>query len=242
MLVQPETWCTGIVSGSVGGGLAARNAPQRVARPWTPRFERSSPKWRPPTAAPRMHGELCKLGLDVSECISAAVSARDIERYPRTRGTAYPIRGAPARTGVSFAPAGTVPSSARVLVADDDSELLEAVAEALTRLGAEVIQASNGAQLIEHLADKGPFDLVVTDIAMPWTTGVRAMRAARTAGLGMPLIVMTALRDDSIPAQVKALGATLLRKPFELAELESTAAKLLAQRRVTAGRSEDESE
>jgi hypothetical protein len=58
----------------------------------------------------------------------------------------------------------------------------------------------------------------------------------------MPLIVMTALRDDSIPAQVKALGATLLRKPFELAELESTAAKLLAQRRVTAGRSEDESE
>ena len=133
-------------------------------------------------------------------------------------------------------------SSARVLVADDDPELLEAVAEALTRLGADVIQASNGAQLIEQLADKGPFDLVVTDIAMPWMTGVRAMRAARIAGLGTPLIVMTALRDDSIPAQVRAVGATLLRKPFELAELESAAAKLLAQRRVPAGRSDDKSE
>ena len=131
---------------------------------------------------------------------------------------------------------------ARVLVADDDPELLEAVAETLTRLGADVIQASNGAQLIEQLADQGPFDLVVTDIAMPWMTGVRAMRAARIAGLGTPLIIMTALRDGSIPDQVSALGATLLRKPFELAELESAAAKLLAQGRVLAGRSKDESE
>lgn len=72
---------------------------------------------------------------------------------------------------------------------------------------------------------------------MPWMTGVRAMRAARTAGLGAPLIVMTALQDDSIPSQVKALGATLLRKPFDITELETVAAKLLAERREPAGRS-----
>lgn len=126
-------------------------------------------------------------------------------------------------------------SSARILVADDDPELLESVAEALTRLGADVVQAANGAQLIERLADQGPFDLVVTDIAMPWMTGVRAMRAARTAGLGMPLIVMTALRDENIAADAKSLGATLLRKPFGLAELESAAAKLLANRKESRG-------
>jgi CheY-like chemotaxis protein len=121
-------------------------------------------------------------------------------------------------------------SGARVLVADDDPELLQSVAEALTRVGADVVQATNGAQLIEHMADHGPFDLVVTDIAMPWMSGVRAMRAARTAGLGMPLVVMTALRDDGIAAEVKSVGATLLRKPFALGELESVAAKLLAKR------------
>jgi len=80
------------------------------------------------------------------------------------------------------------------------------------------------------MADHGPFDLVVTDIAMPWMSGVRAMRAARTAGLGMPLVVMTALRDEGIAAEVKSVGATLLRKPFALGELESVAAKLLAKR------------
>ena len=123
-------------------------------------------------------------------------------------------------------------ADARVLVADDDPELLEAVAEALTRLGANVTRAKDGAELIEHLAADGPFDLVVTDISMPWMTGVRAMHAARTTGLGTPVIVMTALREPSIPARVAALGqnAALLPKPFNLADLESLASRLLAQR------------
>jgi CheY-like chemotaxis protein len=127
----------------------------------------------------------------------------------------------------------------RVLVADDDPGLLEAVAAALTRLGARVTRAEDGAALIEHLAADGPFDLVVTDLAMPWMTGVRAMHAARTTGLGTPVIVMTALDDDWVPARVAALGpnAALLPKPFNLADLESLASRLLAERdRQPAGR------
>lgn len=118
---------------------------------------------------------------------------------------------------------------ARILVADDDPDLLETVSEALERLGAEVVRAESGAELIEKLADEGPFALIVTDIAMPWMSGLQAMASARTAGLGGAVIVMTALKDDRIPAQVHALGrkAVLLRKPFELAELESLAATLL---------------
>jgi len=123
-------------------------------------------------------------------------------------------------------------SGTRVLVADDDAELLEAVGDALRGLGADVTRASSGAELIENLAEKGPFDLVVTDLAMPWMTGVQAMHAARTAGLGTSVLVMTGLRDDTIPARVRALGenAALLQKPFTLRELETAATTLLAQR------------
>jgi DNA-binding response OmpR family regulator len=123
-------------------------------------------------------------------------------------------------------------SGTRVLVADDDHELLDAINDGLARLGADVTCSRNGAELIENLADRGPFDLVVTDIAMPWMTGVQAIHAARTAGLGTSVIVMTALRDESIPARVQALGknAALLYKPFALAELEALALRLLAQR------------
>ncbi len=124
---------------------------------------------------------------------------------------------------------GTGRAYARILVADDDPELLDAVAEALADLGADVVSAGSGAELIEKLADEGPFALVVTDIAMPWMSGLQAMATARTAGVGAAVIVMTALRDERIPAQVRALGrrAVLLRKPFDLSDLESVAATLL---------------
>jgi DNA-binding response OmpR family regulator len=117
-----------------------------------------------------------------------------------------------------------------VLVADDDLPLLAAVADALTNLGADVIRAESGAELIERLADEGPFDLVVTDVSMPWMSGLQAMHAARAAGLGTSVIIMTALHDDRLAAQVQALGrgAILLRKPFELGELETVATRLLA--------------
>jgi DNA-binding response OmpR family regulator len=68
---------------------------------------------------------------------------------------------------------------------------------------------------------------------MPWMSGLQAMRSTRAAGLATSVIVMTALTDPRIPAQVKSLGdnAVLLRKPFELSELESAVSMLLAARR-----------
>jgi CheY-like chemotaxis protein len=122
---------------------------------------------------------------------------------------------------------------ARVLVADDDPQLLDAVTEAFTRLDADVVRASSGADLIEQLATAGPFDLVVTDISMPWMSGLQAIRSTRAAGLPTSVIFMTALSDPRIPAQVKALGsnAVLLRKPFELGELASAAEMLLSAKR-----------
>jgi DNA-binding response OmpR family regulator len=122
---------------------------------------------------------------------------------------------------------------AHVLVADDDPQLLDAAAEALTTMGADVIRATNGAELIEQLANAGPFDLVVTDVGMPWMSGLQAIRSTRAAGLSTSVIVMTALTDQRIPAQVQALGehAVLLRKPFDLTELEAAASMLLSGKR-----------
>ncbi len=121
-------------------------------------------------------------------------------------------------------------SRARILVADDDLELLDAVADALSHLGADVVRARTGGELIDKIADEGPFSLVVTDISMPWMSGLQAMHSARTAGLATPVIVMTALQDERVPTQVNALGprAVLLRKPFALDELEVVASRMLA--------------
>jgi DNA-binding response OmpR family regulator len=58
------------------------------------------------------------------------------------------------------------------------------------------------------------------------------MHAVRTAGVGTSVIFMTALADERIPSQVRALGenALLLRKPFDVSQLVATASTLLARR------------
>lgn len=115
-----------------------------------------------------------------------------------------------------------------MLVADDDPDMLEAVSDALADLGYDVAQVASGAGLIDRLASDGPFDLIVTDISMPWMDGLKTLRSIRTAGVTTPVIIMTALRDPHIPSHVHALGsnAVLLQKPFALSELADAAATL----------------
>src|SRR5690348_10176941 len=118
----------------------------------------------------------------------------------------------------------------RALVADDDSEMLELVGDALVHFGADVVTATSGGDLLEKLAHDESFDVIVTDISMPWMTGLQVMHSVRTAGLPVPVVVITALRDPWLPAQVAALGARteLLYKPFSLAELQAAVRRGLA--------------
>ena len=119
----------------------------------------------------------------------------------------------------------------RVLVADDDTDMLTAVSDALASLGFDVLSVDSGAGLIDCLASDGPFDLIVTDISMPWMDSLKTLRSVRSAGVTTPVIVITALTDEQIPTRVQALGANaiLLRKPFDLDELAAAA------RRMTTG-------
>jgi CheY-like chemotaxis protein len=123
----------------------------------------------------------------------------------------------------------------RILVADDDHVLLTMVAEALERIGADVARAGTGAELVLRLIERGPFDLVVTDIAMPWMDGLQAMRSVRYAGLAPAMIFITGLTNTNLPERVASLGrrAVLLPKPFDLAQLESAVHKLLPDMKPT---------
>jgi len=111
----------------------------------------------------------------------------------------------------------------RILVADDDPELLQLVVNALLLRGFDVATATTGGELLETIAEDGPFSLVVTDVAMPWMTGLQVMHSARSAGMSCPVIVMTAMRSHRTAAQVAALGVEvqLLYKPFSIDDLDS---------------------
>lgn len=119
--------------------------------------------------------------------------------------------------------------SIRTIVADDDPAILDLVTKNLESLGMEVMRADNGVMLIELVANQGPFDLIITDISMPWMSGLQVAMSARNAGVRTPVIVMTGLRDDDLMRQVGNLGeqTVLLRKPFDMAELHGALELLL---------------
>jgi FixJ family two-component response regulator len=74
--------------------------------------------------------------------------------------------------------------------------------------------------------------VVITDVAMPWMTGLQVMHSARTAGLTTPVVVMTALRDSKVADTAAALGkhAAFLQKPFGIEDLYAALCSVLADR------------
>lgn len=116
---------------------------------------------------------------------------------------------------------------AAVLIADDDNVMLDLVAQTMERLGFVVSRAEDGGQLLQQLAEHGPYDLLISDISMPWMTGLQVLHSARTAGLATPLIVMTALPIDSSCVRPFGASAVLLRKPFRIKQLVAAVHHLL---------------
>lgn len=115
----------------------------------------------------------------------------------------------------------------RVLVADDDPTMLSVVAYALERMSYQVTRAEDGDEFLQNVAEHGPFDLIVTDVSMPWMTGLQVAHSVRAAGVETPIIVMTAL--SVIPPSAGLLGpnAVVLRKPFGMTRLCSAVDKLV---------------
>ena len=117
----------------------------------------------------------------------------------------------------------------RVLVAEDDPELRELVAESLTEDGMTVEAVGSGSQLLTKLGEGG-VDLLVTDIVMPDLGGMQAAAMARTAGEQVPILVMTGRRDEWIDESVRKLQcADVLFKPFSQEELVERARALLSR-------------
>ena len=115
----------------------------------------------------------------------------------------------------------------KVLVADDDDVTVAIVAQAMEHLGFAVSCAEDGDELLQQIAEQGPFDLLITDVSMPWMTGLQVAHSARVAGLLTPLIVMTALPIDASAVRALGTSAVLLRKPFGIKQLVDAVGELL---------------
>ena len=114
----------------------------------------------------------------------------------------------------------------RVLLVEDDAEMRRLLARALRNDGLRVVEAANGDEAFERL---GPWalqgrteaapDLIVSDIRLPYFTGIEILECVRVAPERVPVILITGFPDDETLATARSLGAAcVLSKPFDLAD------------------------
>lgn len=103
----------------------------------------------------------------------------------------------------------------RVLVAEDDTPLRELLSSILRLDGYDVTAVGNADEVRSRIEVEA-YDVIVTDIRMPGTSGLDLVETLRAAGYETPVIVMTAFPDDSVRRRASSLRTMLLAKPFSL--------------------------
>ena len=116
-----------------------------------------------------------------------------------------------------------------VLIADDETTVLEALTTVLTRLGYNVAgTARDGAEAVE-LVRSTPADFLVLDISMPVMDGIEAARVI-VAEKPLPIIISTGVTDDvTIEAARQVPVQAFLTKPFRKEQLRASIAIALTQ-------------
>ena len=119
----------------------------------------------------------------------------------------------------------------RVLVADDDQEVREAVETALELEGHSVTTATDGLAALKRLA-MSEFDAMVLDVLMPKLDGFEVCRRLRASGNRTPVLILTARDSEEDTIRGLDLGADdYLVKPFGLGELLARVRALLRRAR-----------
>jgi DNA-binding response OmpR family regulator len=107
----------------------------------------------------------------------------------------------------------------KILVVDDEADLLAELAPLLERTGYSVVTAGDGQQALSLAAREHP-DLVVLDVLMPRLDGREVLRRLRQAGNWTPVILLTRVGSPTERALSLQEGADdYLNKPFEPLEL-----------------------
>ena len=83
----------------------------------------------------------------------------------------------------------------RILVCDDDHEIVEAISIYLTGEGFKVLPAYDGAEALE-IMEHTPVDLLIVDVMMPGLDGIRTTRQVREKS-SIPIIILSAKSEDN---------------------------------------------
>jgi PAS domain S-box-containing protein len=145
------------------------------------------------------------------------------------KGTRAELR-MPAVTSVDLqkmpAQQETRQASGRILLTDDTPDVLITMAALLVKSGFEVVCAENGDRALALLRSGGPFDLLITDYAMPGRNGAELIIDARLIQPGLRTLILTGFADLDFAA-TPSKETVVLRKPVQRPELIDAVRKVM---------------
>lgn len=116
-------------------------------------------------------------------------------------------------------PAQAAPGKKRILLIEDERDVLDMLHEILACEGHTTLAAHNGAAGLACFLDQ-QIDIVFTDMNMPGITGFDVAREVKKAMPGLPVVLLTGWDVDCEPFDLKAQGVDLLiKKPFAIQDI-----------------------
>ncbi len=118
----------------------------------------------------------------------------------------------------------------KVLVAEDEQDILELIRFTLEFNGFEVVTASNGAEAVDRARQTRP-DLILLDVRMPRMTGYEACQTLKAAPdtQAIPVVFLSARGQEADVQHGLSLGATdYILKPFAPDELPARLREILS--------------
>ena len=122
----------------------------------------------------------------------------------------------------------------RVLVVEDQDPVREMLSTMLTSLGYEVSTASDGAEARARIA-ADEYQLLVSDIVLPDTTGVELAHEFRTRRPSLAVLLVSGYAEETVRA--RGVELKFLQKPFRLADLARQASSALLEAKSETQRS-----
>ena len=115
----------------------------------------------------------------------------------------------------------------KILLAEDDELILRTIEHKLKNEGYDVILCRNGKEAIDQLLVTQP-ELIVTDIMMPFASGIEILSAIQENAINTNVIVLSSLGQEDVVEEAFLLGASdFMVKPFNPNELVLRIKRLL---------------
>jgi two-component system cell cycle response regulator CpdR len=117
---------------------------------------------------------------------------------------------------------------AKIILAEDDSDVRRFLVKALQNAGYDVISFDNGLSAYQRLREE-PFELLLTDIVMPEMDGIELARRASELDPDIKIMFITGFAAVALnPDTAAPKTAKVLSKPVHLRELVNEVQKMLA--------------